>query len=447
MTSNLIAQTDSYKPTQWRMYPEGTESVYSYFEARVGAEFDETVQFGVQYKLLKHLTGDHRVSPADVREAKKIFDVHLGPGVFNLDGWNKIIANGGRIPVRIWAQPEGTVHKPGTVLMIVENYGGGDWYWLTDYLETLLVQTWYPITVATKSRAIKKDIAEYMLKTTGSTDGIDFMLHDFGCRGATGMEAAGIGGMAHLVNFKGTDTVPALFDAVSYYNADINTLGFSVCAAQHSIMTALGQGGEAEVVGYLLDRHPTGILAAPIDSYDYINYVEKIGGEIHRDRILSRDGKFVFRPDSTSPTHPTPEEEMVWLMDTLWDRFGGGTNELGYKDLDPHVGVLWGDGLDRDGINKIMEATTDAGYAVTNYLFGMGGALLQKVNRDTQRMAFKCSAQLRNGEWVDIQKNPLDRSKASKTGRFDNLNLPLVFDDGKLMKKYNFEEVRSNAAI
>ena len=134
-------------------------------------------------------------------------------------------------------------------------------------------------------------------------------------------------------------------------------------------------------------------------------------------------------------------------MNALWDNFGGTVNDQGYKVLDPHVGALWGDGIGREGINKIMEATTDEGFAVTNYLFGMGGGLLQKVNRDTQRFAFKCSAQKRNGEWVDIQKNPLDKSKASKAGRFDDLGLPLVFDSGSLVKRYSFDEVRENAKL
>jgi nicotinamide phosphoribosyltransferase len=446
MTTNLIAMVDSYKLSQHKMYVDGTETVYSYFEARKGAEFDKTVFFGLQRILFDHLDGD-RITKAHIDSAGEVFDFHMGPGVFNEVGWDQIVRQyNGSIPLRIWAVPEGSVHDASEVLMVVENTGGTPFRWLTDYIETLMVQVWYASTVASLSRAIKGDIADYMMETTGSTDGIDFMLHDFGCRGATGMEAAGTGGMAHLINFKGTDTVPALFDAISYYGADPESLGFSVAAAQHSIMTQLGETGEAEVVETLLDRFPEGILAAPIDSYNYINYVDVIAVNL-KDKIMARDGKFVFRPDSTSEFHPTPEEEMVWLLGRLWDIFGGTVNEQGYKVIDSHVGALWGDGIDREGINKIMEATTQAGFAVTNYLFGMGGALLQKVNRDTQQFAFKCSAMRRNGEWVDIQKNPLDKTKASKTGRFDNLNLPLVFENGEIMKAYTFDEVRENAKL
>ena len=446
MTKNIIALTDSYKLSQWEMYVDGTETVYSYFEARNGADFDKTVFHGLQRILFDHLDGN-RVTRAHVDAAGKIFDFHMGPGVFNENGWDQVIRQlDGALPLRIWAVPEGSVHNSSEVLMVVENTGGSTFRWLTDYIETLMVQVWYASTVASLSRAIKGDIAEYMMETNGSTDGIEFMLHDFGVRGATGMEAAGIGGVAHMVSFKGSDNVPALFDAVSYYGAEPETLAFSVRAAQHSIMTQLGSDGEAEVVEMLLDRFPSGILAAPIDSYNYMNYVDVIAVDL-KDKIMARDGKFVFRPDSTSEFHPTPEEEMVWLLERLWDIFGGTVNEQGYKVLDSHVGALWGDGIDREGINKIMEATTKAGFAVNNYLFGMGGALLQKVNRDTQRFAFKCSAMRRNGDWVDIQKNPLDKSKASKTGRFDNLNLPLVFENGDIKKAYTFDEVRENAKL
>lgn len=439
--SNLILQTDSYKLDHHSMYQPGTTVVHSYGEARAGATFDKTLWFGLQDLILTHLMGNV-ITREKIDEAQSFIDFHMGPGVFNREGWEYIVDEyDGRLPVKIWALPEGSLVDPGTPLFAVENTDP-KLYWLTSYLETLLVQVWYPTTVASLSYAIKQDISKYLLETTGSTDGIDFKLHDFGCRGATCMEAAAIGGMAHLVNFKGTDTVPALHRAFLNYDADLSSLGFSVAAAEHSVMTALGREGEADVVKHLLDTHPTGILAAPIDSYDYMNYVLHICGTLHREQIMSREGTFVFRPDSVSSIHPTPEDEMVWLLNSLWNIFGGTINARGYKVLDPHVAALWGDGIEREGINKILAATEAEGFATSNFLFGMGGGLLQKVNRDTQRFAFKSSAQQRNGEWYDIQKKT--EGKESKAGRQETDDMVLVFDNGFVFNTVSFDEVRKN---
>lgn len=449
-TTNIQLLTDSYKLGHHKMYLPGTENVYSYLEARAGAEYDETVFFGLQALVLRYLQGSMRVEPWYSADAKEICDAHMGPGLYNYEGWDYIWKTfKGKLPLEIWAVPEGSVHAPGTVLMTVVNTGGEKTAFLTSYLETLLEQVWYPTTVATRSRSVKKLLAEYLMLTTGSTEGIDFGLHDFGCRGATGMDAAAIGGLGHLINFKGTDTVPALWTGRDMYSADLTSLGFSVAAAEHSIMTQLGREGESKVVAHLLEQFPTGILAAPIDSYDYFRYVVQIAGIDHKETIMNRDGKFVFRPDSVSPTHPTPEEEMVWLAKTLYTTFGGSLNELGYKVLDPHVGMLWGDGITEDGILKILDALTQNGFATSNVVFGMGGGLLQKLNRDTQRFAYKSSAQYRNGEWFDIKKEPLDVSKTSKTGRFDpeEYGLELVFKEGDLVRYQNFDDVRKNAEL
>lgn len=443
MTSNIILKTDSYKLTQYPMYPEGTEKVHSYFEARQGAEFDEVVFFGLQAIIMQHLTG-RRVE--NIGGAEHIVNQHLGPGVFNRAGWDHIVKEfDGKIPVVIRAVPEGSVNALGDVLMTVENHGGEELAWLTSYLETLLVQVWYPMTVASLSRSIKKTMVKYLRITTGTSEGVEFMLHDFGCRGATSMESAAIGGAAHLVNFSGTDTVPALWLAKDLYGAE-GVAGFSVPAAEHSVMTSLDVGGEMQMVGRLLKAYPTGILAAPIDSYNYINFPRRVA-RAYGDEIVHRDGKFVFRPDSCSDIHQTPEDEMVWLLNELWDLFGGTVNDYGFKVLDPHIGTLWGDGIDAVGIEKILAAAYDEGFAASNVVFGMGGGLLQKVNRDTLRCAFKCSAQKRNGEWHDVQKRPLDTTKASKTGRFKELDLPVVFDTGELITYYNFEQVRENAKL
>jgi nicotinamide phosphoribosyltransferase len=464
MNKNICLTTDSYKLNHWNQYPAGTEKVYSYFECRKGAKFAETPFFGLQYIIKNHLEGVV-VTREKIENAAKLCKAHFGSEkYFNREGWEYILNSyGGKLPVVIKAVEEGTVVPINNVLMTIENTDN-KCFWLTNFLETILSQVWYPITVASLSREVKVTLNEYFTLTS---DGglLNFGLHDFGFRGASSWESAGIGGAAHLINFLGTDTVVAMEVAVNYYNADLNGLAFSVAATEHSVMTALGKNGEEQVVENLLNEYPTGILSVVSDSYDIYNFVSNIVGTKFKDRILDRDGVFVVRPDSITPTHPTPEEEMVWIMENLWANIGGTINSKGYKVINPKVRVLWGDGIDIDGIKKILYAVTKAGFATENIAcFGMGGGLLQKVNRDTQRCAFKCSAQYRDGQWYDIQKNPKDVSKASKKGKlklikvdgeFETVGendpgedyLKVVFYDGVLLNEVDFATIRKNAAL
>ena len=464
MNKNICLTADSYKMGHWNQYPDGTEKVYSYFECRKGAKFAETPFFGLQYIIKNHLEGVV-VTREKIENAAKLCKAHFGDEkYFNREGWEYILNNyGGKLPVVIKSVEEGTVVPINNVLMTIENTDN-KCFWLTNYLETVLSQVWYSTTVAALSREVKVNIKEYFDLTS---DGglLNFGLHDFGFRGASSWESAGIGGSAHLINFLGTDTVVAMEVAVNYYNADLNGLAFSVAATEHSVMTALGKNGEEQVVENLLNEYPTGILSVVSDSYDIYNFVSNIVGTKFKDRILDRDGVFVVRPDSITPTHPTPEEEMVWIMENLWANIGGTINSKGYKVINPKVRVLWGDGIDIDGIKKILYAVTKAGFATENIAcFGMGGGLLQKVNRDTQRCAFKCSAQYRDGQWYDIQKNPKDVSKASKKGKlklikvdgeFETVGendpgedyLKVVFYDGVLLNEVDFATIRKNAAL
>ena len=467
MIKNICLTTDSYKIAHWNQYPKGTEKVYSYFECRKGAKFDETPFFGLQYIIKNHLEGVV-VTREKIEKAANLCKFHFGnENYFNREGWEYILNEcEGKLPIVIKAVEEGTVVPIDNVLMTIENTDN-KCFWLTNLLETILSQIWYPTTVASLSRETKKTIKFYLDKTS---DGglLNFGLQDFGCRGATTYESAGIGGAAHLVNFLGTDTIAAMEVAMNYYNANLDGLAYSVAATEHSIMTALGKDGEETVVENLLNEYPTGILSVVADSYDIYNFVSHIVGKKFKDRILARDGVFVIRPDSITPELPTPELEMVWIVNSLWRTIGGKLNSKGFKILNPKVRVLWGDGIDLDGITKILQSLTDAGFATENVAcFGMGGGLLQKVNRDTQRCAFKSSAQCRDGVWYDIYKNPLDASKKSKRGKLKLIKtggnnptyyttnesdlgedqLKVVFANGKLVKEINFDTVRKNASL
>lgn len=467
---NIIFETDGYKLTHYNQYPEGTTGVYSYLEAREGATHPETVFFGLQ-PLLRRIAGTV-VRQHDITEAAIVAGSYFGDNsLFNYAGWQHIVdKHGGALPLRIKAVPEGTPVPVGNVLMTVENTDP-ECYWLTNALESLLLHVWYPTTVATVSYNVKKYLKAKLEEAGAPLDGLDFMLHDFGYRGATGNEAAAIGGLGHLVNFKGSDTLTPILLAANHYAADPTSIAFSVPATEHSVMTANGPEGEMQIVSDLIDKYPTGILSVVSDSYDIYNFVNQVGTTF-KDRILAREGVFVVRPDSVTPMHESPEALVLHILERLWECYGGVTNAQGYRVLDPHVRVLWGDGIDPQGIEDIVETAMDFMFSPENLVFGMGGGLLQKVNRDTERFAFKCSAQRNaDGLWRDVYKEPLGGNKPSKRGRLrlerdtlgnystvnelyapddhcvDSAVLKTVFENGRLFSQTTFDQVRERATL
>lgn len=461
MRDSIVSASDSYKFGHYPMYPKNTEYVYSYFESREGARFDETAFFSLQSLLMDYLVGEV-VTQEKIDFANKVIDGHLGPNIFNREGWEYILKeHGGKLPLKIRAIPEGSVVSVSNVLFTVENTDP-KCYWLTNFVESILSHVWYGSTVATLSREIKKLMYGYMLETGDkevADAAIDFSCHDFGYRSASSHESAEIGGAAHLINFMGTDTVPALIFLMEMYNADI--AGYSVNATEHSIMTSKAKEGEFEVVEHILNEYPEGILSMVIDSYDYRNFIKVVGTRF-KSQVLARDGKTVFRPDSGDPVETSLE-----VFNLLEEHFGATVNEQGYRVLNPKIGMLWGDGIDIDGVEGILAAFKRNKIAASNLIVGMGGALLQKVDRDVQRFAFKSSYQVRNGEGINIYKDPVDKSKSSKRGRLalieledgshttleevdsaiDNDKLVTVFENGELLAKYSFAEIKERASL
>ena len=461
---NICTLTDSYKLGHHGQYLCGTEYVAAYFESRNGAEFDETVFFGLQYILTKYLAGQV-VTREKIERAAKLSEAHMRNGqIFNRAMWEHILnEHDGYLPIRIEAVPEGTPVTVSNVLMTVINTDPKCWA-LTNHLESLLSHAWYASTVCTLSRACKSLIMPYYEKTVMPEDyaGLDYMLHDFGFRGASSVESAGIGGAAQQVFFRGTDTLRALELIMDYYMTD-ECVGFSVAATEHSVMTAGGPEGEEDVVRQLFETYPDGILSIVIDSYDDENFLANIIGGTFRETVINRDGITVLRPDSGDPV-PT----LLKVLEILRDKFGGHMNDKGFWELPPYIKALWGDGLDIEKIGGLCDAITDAGWSMTCIAtFGMGGGLLQKVNRDTQRFAFKCCAQCRDGVWYDIWKDPVDKSKASKRGiqvltkddEGDWLSVPehdafgftnylkTVFEHGHLLNKQTFQDIQARARL
>lgn len=479
MNENLILLTDSYKVTHWKQYPKNTTKVYSYLESR-GGKFKNTVFYGLQYFLKRYLSGQV-VTNEKIEKAKRIFSSHFGNSeLFNESGWRHILdKHNGHLPIRIKAVPEGKVISVRNILMSIENTDP-EVPWLTNYLETIILNIWHPITVATLSREVKKLLILNLKKTTNYTqeqmDGlVGFMLHDFGCRGVGNPETAALGGSAHIINFNGSDTIPALELIEEYYNTD-NVMAFSIPASEHSTITSWGSENEVKAFENMLDSYPTGLVACVSDSFDIIRACREYWGGQLKEKILSRNGRLVIRPDSGDPV-----QTLKAVFKVLWEQFGGEINSKGFKVLHPNVRVIQGDGVNYESIGQICEMMIQEGFSVENIAFGMGGALLQKVDRDTQKFAFKCSSIIINGEEIDVRKNPIEINergervesfKKSKAGRlklieddsFDGAGndspnyhthehstdetgdqLVEVFLNGELMKEWTFEEIRERA--
>lgn len=414
---NFLVRTDAYKMTHWLQYPEKTQHVYSYLESR-GGMFNDTVFFGLQYYINEYLSGPV-FNQTDIEEAEAFSGEVFGhTRFFNRKGWQHILnKHGGHLPMYICAVPEGSVIPTRNVLMTMVNTDPAV-PWLTNCLETLLLKVWYPTTVSTLSYHIRKLIDGHAIRTGSRVS--PYHLNDFGYRGVSSEESAAIGGAAHLVCFSGTDTLAGIDLAKKHYNAKISP-GHSVMASEHSTTTIYGRDGELEAFGHFLDACPTGIISIVVDSYNTYRAVGELLGTKLKDRILARDGKVVIRPDSGVPEHMS-----VACLNLLDQSFGHTVNDAGFKVLNPKVGVIYGDGINYNSIGDILACTTGAGYCTDNIVFGMGGGLLQQVNRDTQQFAIKCSAAMVDGEWRDVFKDPADgKAKSSKKGR-----LKLVVHEG-----------------
>lgn len=454
--TNLILSTDSYKHSHFLQYPPEARIISAYAEARGGGASEEAVFLGLQPFLIDYLAKP--VTRADIDEADALLAAHGVP--FNCAGWEAIVADrGGFLPLEISALPEGTVVPTGVPMLQLRNTDPR-FPWLTTFIETALLRAiWYPTTVATISRQVRQVIAAGLAQTSDDPEGqLPFKLHDFGARGVSSAESAALGGMAHLVNFVGTDTLEGILAARRYYGADMP--GFSIPAAEHSTMTSWGSTRETEAYANMLAQF-SGTVAVVSDSYDLNHAVNAIWGGTLKDKVLAREGILVIRPDSGDPVD-TP----LSVIETLWGHFGGGVNGKGFRVLDPHVRVIQGDGMTPATIAQLVSHLIEAGYAIDNIAFGMGGGLLQKVNRDTLRFALKANAmQDADGNWHDVSKRPAtDLAKASKAGRQavvmqdgrltaaradatdpDADLLQPVWRNGELLVRHSFDEVRARA--
>ena len=467
-TENLILKTDSYKLSHWKQYPNGMQKVYSYLESR-GGKYPKTLFFGLQY-FLKQLEGIV-VTSKDVEEANLFSKEHFGTDIFNKDGWEYIVKrHGGKLPIRIKAVKEGSLVETSNVLMTIENTDV-NCYWLTNVLETMLMRIWYPITIATNSFYAKKIINHYLSLSADNTDSLPFKLHDFGYRGVSSEETAGLGAMAHLIIFMGTDTLAGITYANKYYDAN-EMIAFSVPASEHSVACSYGPEMEEKYFLNMLEQYPTGIVSIVSDTYNVFNFVGTMSIKF-KEKILSREGTVVFRPDSGDPIEVNKE-----LINILWDVFSeqGTITSTGHKLLPSQVRLIQGDGINIDILNNFLLEMTQLGYSAENWVFGSGGGLLQKFDRDTQKFAIKASygeREIKGSHANIIHKFPISKNpvtsvgKKSKAGQLKLVKntsgyntvtsedkelfessidqLELVFENGEIKRKQTFEEIRELA--
>jgi nicotinamide phosphoribosyltransferase len=483
---NALLLCDFYKVSHRVQYPNGTEQVYSTWTPRSNKHYqsvDKVVAFGfqgfVQEYLIDFFNDNFFNQQKDkvVTEYKRIIKNCLfveNPDSSHIEALHDL----GYLPILINSLDEGTLVPLRVPMLTIENTLP-EFFWLTNYLETLMSSTlWKPATTASIARVYNQLLTNYALTTTGSKDFVMFQGHDFSMRGMSGLEDSARSGAGHLLSFVGTDTVPAIQYLEQYYNANSEKelIGCSVNATEHSIMCSGSKEGELETYRRLIqDVYPTGIVSLVSDTWDLWNVLTNIIPKL-KPIILSRNGgpgsidKVVIRPDSGDPAliicgnpNGKTDAEKKGVVELLWETFGGTVTPQGYKMLDSHIGCIYGDAITIEKCNEICEGLKQKGFASTNMVFGIGSYTYQYLTRDTLGFAMKATSVTINGVEQSIFKDPVtdDGVKKSAVGKVavvDNNGLEIVenvdlstvknnlltplFLDGKLMKTVSLGEIR-----
>ncbi|MDQ0455529.1 nicotinamide phosphoribosyltransferase [Rhizobium paknamense] len=455
---NPILNTDSYKLGHFLQYPPGVQAVSTYVTTRGSSVMPEIVFFGLQMFLKAYLA--QAVTAADIEEAEEVAHLHGQP--FDRQGWTHILTkHGGHMPVRIEALPEGMVVRRGIPLVQVTNTDPAC-FWLPGHLETALLRAvWYPSTVASSLRHIRRTLMPFLEKSCDDPETLmPTRLSEYGARGATSLEQAGLGGAANLLLFENTDTLAAVLHARRYYGAKM--AGFSVPASEHTTMTAWGQEREAQAFAHMVDQfgdYPAYSVVS--DSYDIHNAVSELWGKLLQARVRGKPGLLIVRPDSGDPID-TP----VQVVAQLAYHFGTRLNGKGFKVLDDKVRVLQADGVSLRDITMILGRLEGMGFSAENISFGVGASQLQKVSRDTFSFTMKSTAiQDGDGRWRDMSRRPVTmheklpdlgrRAVIEEEGELTSIrleelggrvnHLSPVWENGTLLKDWTFEEVRQRA--
>lgn len=478
---NPLLLTDGYKVDHRRQYPEGTSLVYSNWTARKSRieGVDEVVLFGLQYFIKKYILEDFEnyffKQPKEkvMAEYSRRINNYLGENAIGTKHIEEL-HDLGYIPMVIKALPEGT-KVPIRVPMFTMYNTIPSFFWLTNYFETLVSAiVWMPCTSATIAKQYRELLDKYASETSSVPDFVNWQGHDFSMRGMGGIEAGLISASAHLLSFNGTDTIPAINLLEHYYNADSDKelIGGSVAATEHSVMCMGTIDDEIGTFKRLITEvYPKGILSIVSDTWDLWKVLQEYLPQL-KNEIIAREGKVVIRPDSGDPVdiicgnpNADRQEERKGVIELLWDTFGGVVNAKGYKELDSHIGAIYGDSITIQRANDICERLKQKGFASTNVVLGIGSYTYQYNTRDTFGFAMKATYGEVNGIGREIYKDPVtdDGTKKSAKGLMkiqrnngvykliDSVTweeeqegeLKEVFRDGKLLINHSLSEIRA----
>jgi nicotinamide phosphoribosyltransferase len=431
------------------MYPEGTEYVYSTWTPRA-SRYDgikDVVVFGqqafIKTYLIDFFNNNFFNKPKEkvVSDYKRIVSNTLGvadPDTSHISDLHDL----GYLPLLIKALPEGSLAPIRVPTLTIQNTNP-KFFWLTNYVESLASsELWQPATSATIAFNYRKLLNKYAMETVGNTDFVMFQGHDFSMRGMSSLQSSISSGMGHLLSFVGTDTIPAIQGAEILYHADVTKelVGTSIPATEHSIQCTYGNDME------YLDRmlsvvHPSGFVSIVSDGYDFWDVIGRVIPAL-KGKIMARTGgpvgdRVVIRPDSGDPVmivcgdpNGKTELERKGAVEALWDIFGGTVTEKGYKVLDSHIGLIYGDSITLKRAEDICERLKQKGFASINCVYGIGSYTYQYNTRDTFGFALKSTLAVINGDEKQIFKDPKtdDGTKKSQKGKV------VVLEDGNSFK-------------
>jgi nicotinamide phosphoribosyltransferase len=506
MRLDALSAIDFYKADHRRQYPEGTELVYSNFTPRsmrlYKGDATEVVVYGLQgfckWFLVDMWNETFFNKPKEevVAKYQRRLDSSLGDGAVPMDHV-EALHDLGYLPLEIKGLPEGVSVKEKVATLTVKNTVP-EFYWLVNYIESAMSsELWKPSVVATIAKEYREILIIYANLTGASLEGVPIQCHDFSFRGMSGLHDSATSGSGHLLSFIGTDGVPSIDYLEEYYGGDPTKeiIGCSIPATEHSVMAMAGTTGEQELFRHLIeDLYPTGLVSIVSDTWDFWTVVTEYIPAL-KDTIMARQpnaiglNKVVLRPDSGDPvkilTGYTEDEyyieedgeiisyadgttlspaEVKGAVECLWDTFGGTLTDCGYRELDEHIGLIYGDSITLERAHAILRRLANKSFASSNVVLGVGSYTYQYNTRDSMGYAMKATYGEVNGVGREIFKDPAtdDGTKKSAKGllRVDLVDgeyvmrdqvtwdeeaggeLKTVFKDSKLYNQTTLAEIR-----